>query len=467
MKLYKLVTYTATIDYNSIELLLNYCVILFQANNNTAEHNIYLELINLDFPNKRLNRKWYFDPSHSIEFYRLEFINCSLQYFQANAFNAKPFMNLMTLVFTSIRRLYIQPEMFNGISLKTLKFWNTIVYNISDSFLAPIHKTLVSLEIHCVLSTVHLRSIFGATRLLELRFVVFTGCNQNGSRTLNSSYFQQLPRIQGLSMPSCNIEFIQPETFDYIGETLNVLDVSFNRLKALDLNWFSIFLDWSPRTSKKYVLFIHNPFVCNCDFYEIQNLTLLLRNHFTKEGKLPFEIHRCAAPDPQAKCENLQEISAQKLNNFDASVSSYSFTAANLRISNGTLNVLTQFKAKFRLWIQNWKWLEVRKRSKCPSAEWLRDSVTCISFPGGSQTLPIVEYLQRSPITSVCAILSVANKRVWPLHIQSVYVSSGEREPGTWLGILAVAAAACAAGLGLGCIVKLLFGRRPHHERNG
>lgn len=425
---------------------------------NSTDVKINLELSDIKFPNKDNN--WYSNSSQHYQLYSLKISNCTFAYFHANAFNSRPFHMLYALKFHNFRTLYTDGKMFNGLELRALEISSSNIRSIAADFLAPIRRKLTSLTVSCVSPSVGLATFFGTRKLLNLRFVTIVGCNGNASRILRPVDFLQLPRVQGISLRACNIELIEAKTFNYIGETLSVLDLSFNRLKTMHLNWYAVFLDWSTQLPKKYVLYAHNPIVCDCDFYEVQNLTLLLTNSLTAEGKLPVVPHYCKEPGPD-KCENLQELSMQKLIYFGLPIGSYSFPKVNLRISNGTLMVRTQFKAKFRIWIHNWSWREVRKRSKCPSPEWLRDSVQCIAFPAGeNQMLSIIEHLRRSPLISIYVILLVANKRVWPLHIQSARMADAYSRCCELHNFILVSVITCVGGFFIGLLCMISFGKQ-------
>lgn len=425
---------------------------------NSTDVKIQLELNKIRFPKNVSN--WYSNSSEHQQFHTLTISNCSFAYFHANAFNLNPFRMLFMLRLYNFRPLYTDAQMFNGLELRALEISRSTISSIAADYLGPIRRILASLTISCLSPTVGFATFFGTAKLLNLRYINILGCSENASRILKPVDFLQLPRVQALALRACNIEFIDAKTFSYIGETLSVLDLSFNRLTTLHLNWYAVLLDWSTQVPKKYVLYLYNPFVCDCDFYEVQNLTLLLTNLLTAEGKLPVEPYYCKEPSPDTKCENLQELSMEKLNYSESPIGSYSLPKVNLRISNGTLMVRTQFKAKFRIWIQNWTWREVRKRSKCPSPEWLRDSVTCIAFPAGdNQLLSIVEHLRRSPLITFYVILLVTNKRVWPLHIQSARTVDAERSCCDLHNFILVSVITCVGGFFIGLLCMISFGK--------
>lgn len=112
---------------------------------------------------------------------------------------------------------------------------------------------------------------------------------------------------------------------------------------------------------------------------------------------------------------------------------------------NHSLRVQTTFKSKYRLLLLHYKHIEIRKKTRCPSIQWMRTMVQCLLFHSNGEMknrsrnysidiewdiLSMVpSYFQHSPIAMVFAILTVPNKNVWPLHIQTIRNTSITAEP--------------------------------------
>lgn len=402
----------------------------------------------VNFPNETLQPNWYRGQEN---LRAIEISHCNLKKIKNNAFR----FSFQTLYYITIQipsKLIISPFAFNNLTATSFNLCAGVFANLGKNFLQPIRNSLFRFKLRYLSSRVSLKKFFGDQRLNSIISIEIMGTNAplNASRVLESTDFSQLPRIQILALRFCSITSIQPGTFDYIGETLALIDLSFNKLTTIESSRFSVFLDTSIKSSK-YLLFYYNPIECDCNYYELRNLTLFLRNHYSREGKMPDYFERCddAKYNASTTCTNLQDISMRKLNNHQPVISKYSFPKVDLRVANGMLSARTQFKAKFRLWIQSYVWIEVRKRTKCPSPQWLRESVTCVLIGGDDKVLPVHQYLQRSNLTTFYVILSVANKYVWPLHIQSVRTNEEAKQLHLVM-VLVVVLTLCLGGFAFG-----------------
>lgn len=380
-----------------------------------------LHLNEIDFPNASLNIFWYAGVE-SIT--KLEFNRCKLSLIEDNAFHADVFENLQFLKFVDIVLLDMQADQF--ISLQSLEFRHTRLTTMCKNFLTPHRNSLTYFFMSDFPLDINLNELFGYSRLPRLERVHLYGMHGHDdiSRSLQQSNFSRLPSIEMLGLINLGIEDIEPETFDFIGETLTVLDLTLNKLKTIETRWFASFLDTNKRESAYKFLWYHfNPMECNCDFYEVRNFTIYL-NHFHNVREFKQRPHCEIGREGKhnLKCDHLQTLSKEKIHFSESAIMTYSFPRVNIRVrlDNGMLLVRTKFRSKFRVLIQNWRTVERRKRSKCPSPQWIRYSITCFLLSHENSTIPIHKYLNRTILTTIYVILTEPNKRAWPMHIQTV-----------------------------------------------
>lgn len=385
-----------------------------------------LHLNEIDFPNATLNIFWY---SGIESITKLEFNRCQLSLIEDNAFNADVFEKLEYLKFVHMKLLDLQMGFFNP--LRGLEFHHTRLVTIPDNFLTPHQKSLNSFYMMDFPLNTNLNELFGYLRLSQLRAVQLYGIygHDDVSRSLQASNFTRLPSIDILALVNFGIEQIDPKTFDFIGETLTMLDLTCNKLKTIQTRWFAIFLDTNRRDkSYKLLWYKFNPMECNCDFYEVRNFTIYLKHfhNMHEEHEYSMRPHCEIGRETKhnLKCDNLQTMRKEKIYFNESAITTYSYPRVDIRVrvrsDDSTLIVRTKFRSNYRVLIQNRRTMEKRKRSKCPSPQWIRHSITCFVFSHEVKSIPVHEYLNKTLLTTIFVILTEPNKRVWPMHIQTI-----------------------------------------------
>lgn len=267
-------------------------------------------------------------------------------------------------------------------------------------------------------------SLFGSERLLRLRSAIVVGnLRSTTTRTLTAADFAKLSVVEKLRLNQLGIVDIEPNTFDFIGMTLREIYLHDNLLKHIQARWFAEFFDKQWLYNRKMIYYQYNPLECDCDFYEMRNLTLFMR---LPHGYYPLEddswelTHECFGQNPMPVCVNLQEIRRDKLHVTDTPVETFAYPKVNLRIDNDILIALTNYTMTFRILLQKYNSIEIRKRTRCPSPQWLRENVLCWMLPGEKKRISVAQFIQESSLTTFLAILIDGHKRVWPLHIQTI-----------------------------------------------
>lgn len=72
---------------------------------------------------------------------------------------------------------------------------------------------------------------------------------------------------------------------------------------------------------------------------------------------------------------------------------------------------------------------DIEMNSKCPSNEWIRASVRCLILPRESKLISMIDYIERSIPTTICAILPSAPKRASPLHCLTIRKNKSDGTP--------------------------------------
>lgn len=324
------------------------------------------------------------------------------------------------------------------IPLRRLILQNVTMARITFGFLQPIRRTIEFVTLISLPDENNLNDVFGQHRLSQLYHLNVWGEQfSNATRTLTSANFTYLPAIRTLHIIRFGIEHIQSDAFDVISENLQLLNLCANKLKTIETAWFANFMD-RPAQEPHYLKTLqynNNPLRCDCNFYELQHLAVYFEEFYKKHSTRAI----CTGPNVTdiERCENLQTISTQKLNSNPSIMKRYTYPKLYLRMADHSLAVKTTFKPKYRLLVLNYERMEVRKRTKCPSVEWMRTMVQCLMLRRNGQMdnrsghgssidaeweiLSIARsYFQHSPIAMVFAILTVPKKNVWPLHIQTI-----------------------------------------------
>lgn len=362
----------------------------------------------------------------------LDFISCNIRTIKHTAFMGGVFQDLTYLRFVNMVNVEIQ--VIHCAKCVQIFIENTCTVTFPRNFLKVAYRFLREFALHTLPDSEKSIDYFNVGRFLNLQSIHLQGDGNRVSRSLKKSIFKQLPKIRILILIQCGLEHIDSETFNFIGKTLVRLDISENRLKIINPNWFSVFLDMNRMDEDKNATFLNNPLVCDCNLYEVYVLTFHVtrsyrRNHFQ------FDTGSCSAHFIGLVCGE-QTISGKKLHLTDGNfiATQYKFVKVNLHVSNGLLIATTGFQLKFRVLVQSHVHIVKKKRSRCPS---LAASLTCLLLPGSVKVLPIDKFFKRSTISTFYIVLTIGNKQVWPLHIATVHRLGERSQDGLTMGVLA------------------------------
>lgn len=374
-----------------------------------------LQFIGTTFPNSTLDYDWY-NGQHLVA--SINFFECKLTTITANAFHSNAFRNLIRLAFRDMDPLYI--KFHSSTQLKSISFHNAPLQNVTGDLLKPFRRTLNAFNMrHQYVDSFGLRDLFAPGKWLSLWSIMIYGIETNGTRILHPSNFSDFPGIRILTLARFDIDYIHPETFDRIGETLNTLNLIMNKLKTLRTRWFAVYLDtwYNQKLFECYL----NAIQCDCDFFETTNLTFYLLPDDEKHAYTTM-LADCFGRK-NLNCDyRLQRLSREKIFLFESFKTAFWYPRVELRMRSGNVFVAqTRYDAIFRLLIWNHVRVEIRKRTKCPSPEWIRDSIKCYRLLDEIKVVPVAWHLKRSTLTTFFAILVDPHRKVWPMHIQTVY----------------------------------------------
>lgn len=391
---------------------------------------IKLRIVNINFKTEIITKHWYSGINQLIS---VEFNKCTFKMIGPNAFDANAFDFLSYIYIYSMQNIHLGP--IHKYTYLGIFIVNSTIQSIDNDMLTPIRERISSVYIVYFPNFEKTILLFEKRTFKSLLTVQIHGKNNDVNRSIDQNTFGRMPKIVILVLIRCGIEYIHPNTFDYIGRSLIQLRLEHNKLKTIEQRVFLTFLDTRSMEmyGKKLLTYNGNPLNCTCDLFEGNSLHHYLGNTFRAISTEP-----CNLTALDLSC-NIQNISSQKMN-IDCmegkcnSPNIYNFPAVNMRVINHELVLRSNYALKFRLWIQSHGGFGIRMRTKCPTPEWLRNSGTCIFLSTTIQHMHIANFSVQWPITVFFAILSTSSKRVFPLHIQTFnYYASGDAAPSTWI----------------------------------
>lgn len=370
-------------------------------------------MTNMKFPNGTMQTDWY---NGHTAMRVLNVVGGHLHTITPFAFNSSAFESLMFLQFISLQAFEFSFQSW-PLPLFSLRFENCLFRRVTKQLLSGFSQVLHLFSMTYMPDDADFTQIFRSNmreRYIMLETFEIRGAGGwNATRSLNNLCLPRLPRVASMRLNYCGIERIHRNTFEFIGKTLTTLDIQFNKMKTVSIGMFPALFD-VPAKHEKLFLYFHNPLECTCELEELRNFTYL--------NQKKNYLSSCRHGDLPLKCENLQTISKEKLlsdvGDRDG-VYVFALSKVNVRVSDGRLMANTAFPAKFRLLIIRHRGVQFQANAKCPTSGWIRESVKCLVLRDGKQTIPIESVLHKSELTTIGVILTMLNKQIWPLHLQT------------------------------------------------
>lgn len=374
------------------------------------------------FPNSTLSPNWY-KGRQKID--QLHFNQCDLKQIDPNALDIEALHDIEGFQIEQNQTFELKNGMFTGFrKIEQIRFFTSLAHGGNVNCLKEVSKILIRLVVDLFPNEMTLSDIFGTSRMSNLRSLIVSSSANNvdlASRPLSPANFSRLPVIQHLTIKCIVISSIQPETFDFIGETLISLNLLDNKLKLIDVRLFFAIIN-RAQIVHKTVFFTGNRMICNCDFYETRTVIHQVFNFFFRDLRIfiPDCIHILkddVSNLPHLKCEHLQQVKFHIKPDF---LEKHHFRKVDISISNDIMIVSTKAKYRFRLLILIQRPPILKKNSKCPTKKWIRESAKCALLTGESNELPVAQFLRSTFSTTFCALLPTSPKRPWLLHCQTI-----------------------------------------------
>lgn len=425
-----------------------------------------IELRAIHFPNGRLSADWY---NGRIDIYEIFIDLENVSVIESNAFNSNAFRTVDILKLTFKQMTEIMSGAFNSLpdlGMLILRSTDSATYfcNPSENLLAAVRTRIEVVVVFNFTDTFN--SLFGNIRLPLLLHVAITNPpNKYIPRFLSPHNFSSFTIVQILTLNNCGIESISEHTFDTIGHTLRILDLSHNRIKHLSLDIFWIFINSRYRERQteianyKMFYFQDNLVECGCEFYEVRNVTAI-SFHIQNENFTCNSGGNTATTKLDSVCEGNQIINVNRWSLDHPNIDVFAYPSFNMHFNHlaKTVSVNQLKHRQYRLWIQNFNDPELKRKQKCPNRGWILQSVHCLILANVTEVIKVNTYLKKSELSQYCVIYLMYSQPIWPLHCITVrHLLNEDLEK--WN--IALPGAAALFGLTLGIFVLCVqeFGR--------
>lgn len=382
------------------------------------------------FPNGTMQVGWY---NGNDTVHHLTLASESLKIIEPGAFTAKALQDLEILRFSMTSPIEFKFGIWDGLQgLQSLIIGAWHVFQTeSDEFLKSLSNTLNSFKSSYGYTTnvVSLNSLFGNGNFLNLNSIAieFIRPIHGYLKVLAADNFTALSAIQSLSIIDCGVESILEQAFDYIGETLIELNLGYNNIKTMNPSLLNVFFESAKNASFEIKLLnvTNNQFECNCNFYELRNISFLNSRNEIYTIKAMDCQQATGNQDPNdEKCENLQKIDTGRFHMQTEFVQSVAYPKFDLNFDQArmVLAIKNRNPVKYRLLIQNHN-DGLRNMEHCPAATWLSRSMKCLMINRTNEQLMIAEYVKETELTTFYIIYASQRKMFWPMHAATIRAS--------------------------------------------
>lgn len=220
----------------------------------------------------------------------LTFIKLRVHSIQGGAFNSSQFTKLELLSIQGSQLKILYEDSFVGLTnLKELVIHRvklSSIHNKAFNSVSNIEKLTLDGNgwyWKLALDALSLNNFFESSEMPRLKMVDIQ--NYNVSDTINSTTFLGLRNITNLLLTHCEITSIAPKSFDLILETVELIDLSSNKLKSLPQDIFK-----HSQVGEVVVYLGNNPWHCNC---EIEPLRKLMKQ---SDSSVRLSLIRCQSP---------------------------------------------------------------------------------------------------------------------------------------------------------------------------
>lgn len=408
-----------------IKFLFNY---IFCSSQEFVQHDIWIALTiaDVEFPNQTIGYGWYQGKSN---LHTLNLFRCVIMSIQANAFKSNVFKSLNTLNLRIPHPIQYEIGILNGLRALIMFFVDTGSCIPEDvDLLSPARRNLQFFNYYidrC--PPTPFRYLFGVQKLSNLQSVTII-CHNSGTeyQTLAASNFTALVRIEWLTL-HCDIAVIQPNTFDFIGETLVSIDLSANRLTRIHVECFDIFLDRNSYINSRWqkrLLIAWNPLRCDLEFYKLRNRTLISFGYADPQTLFHCTIATASGHSDRGNDTQIMHPGRFALQHHG--VDTYAFRNFQLAVNSATKQVeivqaaATNYRIIFMEYFSN----GIGCRTGCPNSNLIRARMRCVQLHRPLEQINVWDAFPQVKLVVVCVIFMSATKRFLPLHCLTVRYKS-------------------------------------------
>ncbi len=215
--------------------------------------------MSITYPNNTIASHWF---TADIKVNQLEVNLRGVERVSPDAFNADAFQTVKKLTLENMATPLIENGMFNGLDqLEIINIkYATGVNKIENGIL----DTLTELREFTIEETsknpeIGINGLTGSGPLSKLEYFKI---KYNLTNSIKKSTFIGLTNVKWLDLSSCQIKYIEDNSFDPISETIEVLDLSGNGLTTVSYGVFSMDLP-----NIQTITISGNKWHCDCDLY--------------------------------------------------------------------------------------------------------------------------------------------------------------------------------------------------------
>lgn len=387
-----------------------------------------LSLRKINFPNSTLSPGWY---NGDNPFIALELIGNDIEIIKTGAFDAEPFKELRELTFLNNPTVEFEHQIFRNLrKLEVLIFRFTIIKNMDTKLLQPVDRTLIHLSYFGLPVMNSFDYMLGKVRFSKLVQVRMHSTSTEALKILGPSNFTSLLVLKYLDLSHCGIEVILNQTFDFLGETVEVINLEFNELSAINAKLFHIYLDRQFLFHKKLFL-TGNPFICDCDFFEYRNMTSmnLFENkkisHCYKNLSCVHSVDSTETEQNRTghlKCHKMSTIHVAKICQYHSQfeINAHPKFHLSFQKERESISLKTHVIGSFRLLVKNLELVNSRPKKRCPSRELIHKYAKCYILSKEERAMPFTKFLAQSKISTFFVIHVSSKKTVWPLNCMTL-----------------------------------------------
>lgn len=424
----------------------------------TLRYSLQLKWLNL--PNATLRRGWY-DGHQNLSY--LTFDACELQVIEADAFMIAAFTDLFSIRMNNMHGLlFVQASFARIPCLRGLEFENVTYSNGDELILERRRHSLRRFAFEqSATQKLDFNYLFGKFRLFQMRDV--SVMDVADLHILAYSNFTGLYVVEYLTLVNCGIDVIRARAFDFILETLVLVNLSGNRLKTLPADLFS-----QNRYIDAFSLILADNLldVCDCDFGEVTN-ALLAYPVFTRTDfgvPLPIcEPYFEESMSLRAECKHLHQIDTRRIGAIGLPFDYVLLVKSGIAVDNDHRVATVRYHPGRRVYIvvfhRGGRHAQFGDgRLKCSRRRWNGAYVTCqrVAYNGTMSVRVDTMMREAHNLQSFMVCLSAAKRmganQFWPFDcIVTRHLSADEEEPNdSWRWWL------LAVFVGNGCLVAVI-----------